>query len=304
MTTSNGRIVSKRQNVSVSVHSEVDTSRTYTEVMNYLEPDWAKENANGRGIIGTWVWDSGIVRGENAENAGGVVGTSTNADLNEYVINQGDVTGNEQEVGTAGEITYKVGEERTQRENAGGLLTDMMVAVAINRSSVEGEINREEWIPLVARAAGIGTDLQNDKVAIQVYPFYVYPEPEPEPEPPAEPTLLERLNLPWWAKYAAIAGGVLFLILLIVAILVIRKIKKRQAAKKAALLAAQQPMVMVPAEGMEAAAAAPPADDGADIMGMNTERTMELRKDVRQFAEENPAIAAQMIKKMLHGEAD
>ena len=36
-------------------------------------------------------------------------------------------------------------------------------------------------------------------------------------------------------------------------------------------------------------------------MGLNTERTMELRKDVRQFAEDNPAIAAQMIRNLLHG---
>ena len=305
-------------NVNVSVHSEVDTSKTYTEILNYLEPQWAAEKANGRGIIGTWVWDSGIVRGEDAANTGGTVGTSTNADLNEYVINEGDLTGNEQEVGTAGEIEYKVGSERTQRENAGGLITDLMVAVAINRSVVEGEIVRDEWVPLVARAAGIGTQLQADKIAIQVYPFYVAPVEEPpaetEPEPTAFDSLMERLDgmLPWWWRYAAIAGGILFVILVIVAILVIRNLKKKRDAKAAALLAAQEAQananaaIILAAEASAAAegASAPATEDGADIMGLNTERTMELRKDVRQFAEDNPAIAAQMIRNLLHGADD
>ena len=37
----------------------------------------------------------------------------------------------------------------------------------------------------------------------------------------------------------------------------------------------------------------------ANIMEMQTEKSMELRKDVRKFAEENPEIAAQMVKAWL-----
>ena len=32
---------------------------------------------------------------------------------------------------------------------------------------------------------------------------------------------------------------------------------------------------------------------------MQTEKSMELRKDVRQFAQDNPEIAAQMVKNWL-----
>ena len=42
----------------------------------------------------------------------------------------------------------------------------------------------------------------------------------------------------------------------------------------------------------------------SDIMDLHAERSMELRKDVRQFAEDNPAIAAQMIKNWLRGGED
>ena len=64
-----------------------------------------------------------------------------------------------------------------------------------------------------------------------------------------------------------------------------------QAAEAAAMAAAA------------AAAVVPPAG-GADIMEVNTEKSMELRKSVRQFAQNNPEIAAQMVKAWLRGETD
>ena len=39
-------------------------------------------------------------------------------------------------------------------------------------------------------------------------------------------------------------------------------------------------------------------------MEINTEKSMELRKTVRQFAQNNPEIAAQMVKAWLRGEDD
>lgn len=39
--------------------------------------------------------------------------------------------------------------------------------------------------------------------------------------------------------------------------------------------------------------------EGADIMNLQTEKSMELRKDVRKFAEDNPEVAAQMVKSWL-----
>ena len=54
--------------------------------------------------------------------------------------------------------------------------------------------------------------------------------------------------------------------------------------------------------GATAAAAAEAPTGGADIMEVNTEKSMELRKAVRQFAQNNPEIAAQMVKAWLKGD--
>ena len=43
------------------------------------------------------------------------------------------------------------------------------------------------------------------------------------------------------------------------------------------------------------------APAGADVMSLQTEKSMELRKDIRQFANDNPEIAAQMVRGWLRG---
>jgi flagellar M-ring protein FliF len=40
---------------------------------------------------------------------------------------------------------------------------------------------------------------------------------------------------------------------------------------------------------------------GADVMSMQTEKSLELRKSIRKFVEENPELAAQMLKTWLRG---
>ena len=101
-------------------------------------------------------------------------------------------------------------------------------------------------------------------------------------------------TLPAWVLIAALAGLGLFLILLIIFLLLRRRARKR---RKAALEAQEAEQ----AEALAAAAAAVQvaAPEGADIMTMQTEKSMELRKEVRKFAEENPEIAAQMVKSWL-----
>ena len=288
-------------NLSVSVNSTVDVNHTYSESTMYHEPAWAEDGSSGgKGIIGTWVWDSGLVRGEDAA-AGGVVGTSTNADLNEYVINQGDITGNEQEIGTSGEIDYNVSQTVTQTENQGGMITDLMVSIAINSRIVDNptEINTTALYPLVGRAAGISSEYETEKIAIVVYPFFV----ETQDEAPAETTPGGILDmLPSWALYALIAGGALFLLLLVLFLVLRRKAKKKKKDKeRLAQLQREQQLSRFAPNVVSTPVA---SEQGADIMDLNTERSMELRKDVRQFAEDNPAIAAQMVKNWLRGSED
>ena len=287
------------ENVVVSANSTVDTSRTYSEVLKYLEPEWALDgSAGGQGIIGRWVWDSGIVRGDEAL-AGGVVGTSTNADLNEYVINEGDIDGSEREIGTSGTKEYLVSTERTQSESQGGIVTDLMVAVSINSNNITlSDEAAAALVPLVARAAGISSEYENEKIAIVRGPFYVGNVPAEPTEPDVESWLSSWWPFPPWMFYAAAGGLLLFIILLVTILLLRRKAKKkRRALEEAQALAQEQALAQL----IQGQAPDGTPEEGADIMDMNTDRTMELRQNVRNFAESNPAIAAQMLKNWLRG---
>lgn len=269
------------ENVRVSVTSTVDVSRRVGESTEYTVPEGAED---GQGILGKEIYDQEVIRGDGG-TTGGVVGTTTNSDIPTYVEGQLQADDNSTYVKNQGENDYSVNSNTEQVEHLAGTLTDVMVAVTIN-SSTAGNVNVGDLLPHVARAAGIGEDVQDEKISILAEPFY-------SPETPANP--LPDVSLPSWALYAAIGGGVLFLLLLLLFALLRRRRRKKEEALAAEEAAAAMPLM---------AAAPIPVAEGADIMNIRTEKSMELRKDIREFADENPEIAAQMVKSWLRGGDD
>ena len=263
-------------NVQVGVNTVVDVDRTYTDSTDYTQ----EENAEGNddSIIGSQIWENQVIRGE--DNAtGGVAGTQSNADLNTYVTEQMQPDGTEQVLSSSGQNDYLVDTQKQQVERTAGYIRDVMVSVTINEK-VAGSTNTADLYDHVGRAAGISQADQAEKISILVAPFY---QPTEDNAP-----IAAAGDLPGWAVYAAIGGGVLFLVLLAV-ILIVHRIR----AKKRRKLAQEEAM----ATG--ALQAAPVVEAKPDIMEMQTEKSLELRQDVRKFAEENPEIAAQMVKNWL-----
>ncbi len=278
------------ENVEVSVHSTVDVTRTYTQSLVYREPDWAADGSTGgKGIIGSQVWDNSLIRSGDAA-AGGVVGTPSNTEINEYVTQEGRIRGDENEIYNSGEIQYDVSQDNIQIERPPGTLTDLTVAIAVNSTKVNLQ-NPTSFVHLAATAAGISSEVEAEKIAIVSYPFYQSGGGE---------TAIQEISmlfgLPAWAVYAAIAGIALFLALLLILLLLRSKKKKRLA-----ILLAEEKAAEERAAAEEAAAALEAAQNGADIMDLHTEEIMQMRMDVRRFVEENPAIAAQMLKNWLRG---
>ncbi len=276
-------------NVKVSVYSTVDVSRTYEEFIQYFYPEETNwDSLGGHGLIGRYIWNNNIIRGDDTA-AGGVPGTTTNSDLNEYITQGEGITGNEQQLGTSGTIEHDNDQKTTQKDNAGGVITDVQVSVSIN-SRTAGEVNPANFVSHVARAAGIDSQVQAEKISILAMPFYqesALPTPIPTPG-----------GMQGWMLYALIAGVALFLVLLILILVLRSRAKKKKAAK---LRAEEEEAARRAAEEAAAALAGATPKKGADIMDLNSERSMELRQDVRKFAEENPEIAAQMVKAWLKG---
>ena len=274
------------ENVSVSVNSIVDVDKVYTDSTNYSTEDWAADGStNGEGIIGQKIYDNRLEADENG-TAGGTVGTDTNADIPTYPENEGEMEPGNGVVSSTGQTNFLVDEENKQVERVGGTIADVMVSVTINEA-VSGDVDLDDLYPHVARAAGITTADQMEKVHILIAPFNTGDNTPVDTD--EDTTAEDGLLIDSWILYAALGGLVLFVLILVLVLLLIR----RHRRKKAAALAAEMEQ---PAEMLQEAAATP---EGADIMEMQTEKSMELRKDVRKFAEENPEIAAQMVRNWL-----
>ena len=273
-------------NVKVGVNCTVDVNRMTQASTEINAPEWAN---NGEGIIGSKIWDSYIVR-EEGENVGGEVGTESNSELPEYVEGQLQPDGTEKEVGSSGQIDYVNPTTETYTERTAGYLTDCMVSVSIN-SAQSGALNIDNLVLHVARAAGISDDYAAQKVSIYAAPFYVAPV-----EPPAEGWLA---SVDDWVIYAAAGGLLLFVLLLIIIISAANKRRRQQMEEEEqlALLLQQAELEAM----MNSAAAEENEETAADVMEMKNERSMELRKDIRKFADESPEIAAQIVKNLLRG---
>lgn len=280
-------------NISVGVVSKVEVSRKTIDSTTYKQPNGSV--IGGGLVVGDHLFWEVIRDGSEAE--GGTVGTSTNSNLPMYPNLEDALNGDADYAGSQLDRDIVVDTTKEQMDVLEGRLSDLRVTVSVNGASTNGNVMTEvELKESVATLAGIGAESMEaaqDRVFVTIKPFY-----EENPANPNGPGGFFLQNS--WVLYAAIGGLVLFLLLLLVVILLARKSKKKKLARQRAL---EEEMAAAEAAAEAAAilAAAPPTG-GADIMEVNTEKSMELRKSVRQFAQNNPEIAAQMVKAWLKGE--
>ena len=280
-------------NVAVAVHATVEMSTSYSESTQFGQPDWAEENADGEGIIGKKYWEGEIYPGDDA--AGGVVGTDPNADLNNYVERY-TPDGTEDALKVKGETEYENDKTVTQSERVGGYLDDVTVAVTIN-NEVPNTATNDALVDLVAKAVGLTGPNQTDKISVLTHAFW---SPDAENQPAdTQPVNNPFMDIPLWVYLALLAGLFLFMALFMVFILLGRKRNNRRPVQQL-----EPALEMGPDIGLEEPVEEPEQPEGADIMDVHTEKSMELRRSVRELAESNPEIAAQAIKTLLRGDEE
>ncbi len=274
------------KNVRVGVNCIVDVSQTVEDNTDVYLPEWAADGStNGRGIVGSRIFDYVIVDGDG-EKEGGTVGTSTNADFPEYVEDMPKLDGNEKEIQASGQVDYENSTSKKHIIRTAGYLTDCTIAVSIN-STTAGDVNKDEISRHVAKAAGIKTTNDTEmreKISVMSMPFY-----ESGIELPVNGGILVEN----WMIYTAIGAGVLLLLILIIVFVIIGKKKKKKEEETEEI--DEEYFVentVIPSETKE---------QMADIMNPKVEKSVELRKNVRKFAENNPEITAQIVKNWLKG---
>ena len=297
-------------NVGVGVNPAVELGdKTVVDYDVHL-PEFAQDGStNGAGILGTRFYAYEFLT-DDGSTTGGIVGTTTNADLPTQV-EAGEAVNEIQRIREGqGSIEYDNPKTQTEMLVHCGTLTDVSVAISINSRVVEDGIVDVDGIRrLAASAAGIfpvateemtADEYMSWKIAVMATPFREEP---PEDEPPAA-TDGFIAGIPVWVFIAAGVGLLLFIIVLVI-ILVVRR-KKKQAEDEEqqavdALLA--QAMPPEPEDGVQYDEEGNPVT-GANVMDLHTERSMELRQSIRDFVDENMEVAALLLKSWLKEDGD
>ena len=115
----------------------------------------------------------------NKDGAGGVVGSTTNSDLPEYVEKKTDTDGTEVEISGSGQTDYDNPWTETSVIYTAGYLKDCTVAVSVNADAA-GDMDADTIRTHVARAAGIvgtvdpatGKENLADKISVVTNKFY------------------------------------------------------------------------------------------------------------------------------------
>ena len=288
------------ENVNVSVTATVDVSERYQESTTYHQPEGSYENG---GLIGHEIGTFALTR-DGYQLVGGVPGTTPNSDIPTYVEDIAQGVEDEDGVVASYERDNNLDELKEQVKVA-PTVTDVAVAVTINESAnPEAGVDIEELRHHVAVAANIRGENLADWVSILIAPF-------PVPEVPAPAAgLIPPEILPF--VIIGVAALVLIIVLVVVILSIRRKKKKQQEEEDQRIIQEQlgelgesgmlAELGIVPPMGENGEA--PPPTSGADIMDINTEKSMELRKSIRQFVQNNPEVAALMLKTWLRGGDD
>ncbi len=262
-------------NVRVSARASVNMERLVRESITYSTPDKVDET-DKQGIVSKETTSAEQSTGTNG--TGGVAGAETNADITDY----DEVTGTDQESYSANTVDreYLVNQIREQGEVDPGVLDDLSVAVVINSNTGSGsDINTTQLKELIGNAAGVPSG-QDEKISVLMAPFF---SEEGQVTQPMQEFL--RFIAPYWYLIIAVLAG--FLLVLIIALLLIRRHKKKMAKQEE--------------EELEAEAVEAPDQGNPEIVKIQNEETRNLRQDVRDFAEQNPEISAQLLREWLNG---
>lgn len=280
------RPVYGEENVKVSVKATVDIDKRIREIINYSAPPNEEDKV---GIPGNVSIDQELQR-PDGENVGGIPGTETNAEIPIYGVRDLETTGTENYIRNQQDINYLVDQIKEQVQMDTGNLEDLSVSVVVNGTDF-GDFSRNALRDIIANAAGINDVDKATKIAIESATFFM---------DTTQPTETDAFSFGRWLLIGVIAAAVLLLLLILLAFLLRRRKKK---AKEQALADVQLTETLV-VPSLNTAQETEDERASRELLRIQNEKSMELKDNIRKFAEDNPEISAQLIKSWLRGGED
>lgn len=280
-------------NVKVSAKVTVNMDKLIRESIVYNTPDKIDQK-DKTGIISEETINKEF--SGDKQTASGVAGSEANADIPEYNA-AGTGTGADGSYASNGlSRKYLINQIKEQGQISPGSLENLTVSVVVNGADF-GTLTVDDIRNLAGNAAGITQAERAEKITAVAAPFYTIDVPK-QPEDTAEAGA-KGMIINQWVLIAAAVGVVLLLLIVILAI--------RSANKKKAMLADMEdsqedvPVVREIPEVVEEEVVEEIEPVEPEIFVPEVDRGAELRESIRDFADQNPEISAQLLKAWLNG---
>lgn len=278
-------------NVHVSVKGTVNMEKLIRESTVYNVPEKIDEK-DKTGLTS----EESIFREYSGDGntASGVAGSEANADIPQY--NAGGNAENNSVYGSSSlNRKYLLNQIKEQGQINPGSLDNLTVSVVVNGTSF-GTLTIDDIRDLAGNAAGIAQADRAEKITAVAAPYYTIDVPK-QPDTPVEAGA-KGILINQWILIAALAG--VFLLLLII-ILAVRHRRKKKALMEdmgdvGDLEDSQEDVPVIMQELSEEQ-----EESEREILVPEEDRGAELRESVREFADQNPEISAQLLKTWLNG---
>lgn len=273
-------------NVKVSVKGTVNMEKLIRESIVYNTPDKIDEN-DKTGLTS----DESIYReySGDSQTASGVAGSEANADIPQY--NAGGTDTDNAYGSSSLTRKYLLNQIKEQGQINPGTLEDLTVSVIVNGSGF-GSLTADDIRDLTGNAAGIAQADRAEKITVVAAPFYTIDVPQQQETPAEAGTNGILINR--WILIAALAGVVLLALIIILAV---RRRRKKNALNEETEISQEDVPILPEVPYIEEEA----GEEEEMIPAIEEDKGAELRENVREFAEQNPEISAQLLKLWLNG---
>lgn len=278
-------------NAKVSARAKINMEKLVRETTTYSTPEKIDEE-DKTGIISKE--DLYNEKSANGGGAQGVAGTETNGDTAQY--NTDGTTNGAQAESESISREYLVNQIKEQGQVDPGVLDDLTVSVAINGNGF-GTLDEDQLKSLIANASGITAEDQQAKISVVSAPFY---NPDDTTGDTTESAGFKVTPL----SIGIIAAAVLALIIVLIIVLLMRKKRRKQEEELEGAELLGEEGEVIPEEMQEEQPYDPIPDLNEEMLSMQNDRGMELKKNIREFADKNPEISAQLLKNWLNGGKD
>lgn len=267
------------ENVHVSARAQINMEQLIREVTTYNTPEKI-DKKDKVGIVSKE--ETHNEKANNTDGASGVAGSETNADTPQYNTDgEGGSSASSETVSKE----YLVNQIKEQGQISPGVLDNLTISVAINQNGWE-KLSEVKVKELVGNASGIAAAERAEKIAVASVDFYQKDDTEEASN--------AVIKMGKYVPYIIIAVVALLVILGIVLLLLLLKKKKKN----------QNVDEMLEDENLEEFTpniVNTEKQENREILEIQNDKGLQLKRDVRDFSDKNPEISAQLIKSWLNG---